>query len=107
MGARKNNLNMKSDYTGDQSNIGNSSYGGYSKNYGGPNYINNSSYRYGGSPGPGQEIMETMAMDHMGIFEKNKGPQRTLKDYIFLIRERIWYLVIVFFIIFLGSILIL
>jgi succinoglycan biosynthesis transport protein ExoP len=33
------------------------------------------------------------------------GPQRSLKDYILIFRERIWYLIVTFFIIFLGSVL--
>jgi succinoglycan biosynthesis transport protein ExoP len=33
------------------------------------------------------------------------APQRSLKDYLLMFRERIWYLIVVFFIIFAGSIL--
>ena len=33
------------------------------------------------------------------------SPQRSLKDYLLMFRERIWYLIVVFFIIFAGSIL--
>ena len=91
---------MKNDYTGDQSNIRSNNYGGYSSNYGNSQYYNHGSYRYGGSPGPGN-----YGYGSYGNVSEEQGPQRTFKDYVFLIRERIWYLIIVFFIIFLGSIL--
>ena len=94
---------MKNDYTGDQSNMNSNHYGGYSNNYGNSQYYNQGSYRYGGSPGPGN--YGNYGYGSYGNISEEQGPQRTLKDYLFLIRERIWYLVIVFFIIFLGSIL--
>ena len=93
---------MKNDYTGEQSNSSSHNYGGYSNNYGNPQYYNHGSYRYGGSPGAGNY---GYGYGSYGNVSEEQGPQRTLKDYLFLIRERIWYLVIVFFIIFLGSIL--
>ncbi|MAI43814.1 MAG: polysaccharide biosynthesis tyrosine autokinase [Opitutales bacterium TMED207] len=91
---------MKNDYTGDQSNMNSNHYGGYSNNYGNPQYYNHGSYRYGGNSGSG-----SYGYGSYGNVSEEQGPQRTFKDYIFLIRERIWYLIIVFFIIFLGSIL--
>ena len=91
---------MKNDYTGGESNINSNHYGGYSGNYGNQQFYNQGSYRYGGTAGPGN-----YGYGSYGSISEEQGPQRTLKDYIFLIRERIWYLVIVFFIIFLGSIL--
>ena len=91
---------MKNDYTGDQSNMNSKHYGGYSNNYGNPQYYNHGSYRYGGNSGSG-----SYGYGSYGNVSEEQGPQRTFKDYIFLIRERIWYLIIVFFIIFLGSIL--
>ena len=94
---------MKNDYTGDQSNTRSNNYGGFSNNYGNSQYYNHGSYRYGGSPGPGN--YGNYGYGSYGNISEEQGPQRTLKDYIFLIRERIWYLIIVFFIIFLGSIL--
>jgi succinoglycan biosynthesis transport protein ExoP len=94
---------MKNDYTGDQSNMNSNHYGGFSNNYGNSQYYNQGSYRYGGSPGPGNYV--NYGYGSYGNISEEQGPQRTLKDYLFLIRERIWYLVIVFFIIFLGSIL--
>jgi capsular exopolysaccharide synthesis family protein len=94
---------MKNDYTGDQSNMNSNHYGGYSNNYGNSQYYNQGSYRYGGSPGPGN--YGNYGYGSYGNISEEQGPQRTLKDYLFLIRERIWYLIIVFFIIFLGSIL--
>ena len=91
---------MKNDYTGDQSNMNSNHYGGYSNNYGNPQYYNHGSYRYGGNSGSG-----SYGYGSYGNVSEEQGPQRNFKDYIFLIRERIWYLIIVFFIIFLGSIL--
>ena len=91
---------MKNDYTGDQSNMNSNHYGGYSNNYGNPQYYNHGSYRYGGNSGSG-----SYGYGSYGEESEEQGPQRNFKDYIFLIRERIWYLIIVFFIIFLGSIL--
>lgn len=91
---------MKNDYTGDQSNMNSKHYGGYSNNYGNPQYYNHGSYRYGGNSGSG-----SYGYGSYGNISEEQGPQRNFKDYIFLIRERIWYLIIVFFIIFLGSIL--
>ena len=91
---------MKNDYTGDQSNMNSKHYGGYSNNYGNPQYYNHGSYRYGGNSGSG-----SYGYGSYGNVSEEQGPQRNFKDYIFLIRERIWYLIIVFFIIFLGSIL--
>ena len=92
---------MKNDYTGDQSNMNSNHYGGYSNNYGNSQYYNQGSYRYGGSPGPGN--YGNYGYGSYGNISEEQGPQRTLKDYLFLIRERIWYLVIVFFIIFFIS----
>ena len=103
MGSRKNNLKMKNDYTGDQSNRNSNHYGAYSNNYGNSQYYNHGSYRYGGSPGPGN--YGNYGYGSYGNVSEEQGPQRTLKDYVFLIRERVWYLIIVFLIIFLGSIL--
>lgn len=91
---------MKNDYTGDQSKMQSNNYGGYG-NYGNTQYDNHGSYRYGGSPGS----YGNYGYGSYGNVGEEQGPQRTFKDYIFLIRERIWYLIIVFFIIFLGSIL--
>ena len=91
---------MKNDYTGDQSNMNSKHYGDYSNNYGNPQYYNHGSYRYGGNSGSG-----SYGYGSYGNISEEQGPQRNFKDYIFLIRERIWYLIIVFFIIFLGSIL--
>ena len=92
---------MKNEYTGDRSDMQNS-YGNYG-NYG--SYGNNNapmpgSPRYGGYNNYGN-----YGYGSYGGNSEDSGPQRTLKDYLFLIRERVWYLVIVFFIIFLGSIL--
>ena len=79
---------MNNRYIPDRSDMQNNySNTNYSQNYGSYNYAN---YGYGA----------------YGVnSEEGGGPQRNFKDYLFLIRERIWYLLIVFFIIFLGSIL--
>ena len=89
---------MKNDYSNENLD-GHNHYGNYAPSnqynqynayrYGGGNYGNYGNYGYGTY---GQNADE-------------QGPQRTLKDYVFIIRERIWYLIIVFLIIFLGSIL--
>ena len=73
---------MKNDYTGGQSNINSNHYGGYSGNYGNQQFYNQGSYRYGGTAGPGN-----YGYGSYGSISEEHGPQRTLKDYIFLIRE--------------------
>lgn len=62
--------------------------GGYSYGYGGD-------YSYGGG-----EYGGSTAGGYGG-----GGPQRSFQDYVLMFRERIWYLIVTFFIIFLGSIL--
>ena len=94
---------MNDNFNKDQNNRSNGGYGNYSNNYGNSQYYNHGSYRYGGTPGQGN--YGNYGYGSYGNISEEQGPQRTLKDYIFLIRERIWYLIIVFFIIFLGSIL--
>ena len=79
---------MKNDYVrgGADPNSGGSGYGsGYG--YGGYG----SGYGYGSYGGGG--------------YDGGGGPQRSLKDYLLMFRERIWYLIVAFFIIFSGSIL--
>ncbi len=82
---------MKNDYVrgGPDPNAG--GYGGgygYGYGYGG------GGYGYGGGYGGG------------GYGEGGGGgPQRSFKDYFLMFRERIWYLIVAFFIIFSGSIL--
>ncbi|MDC3132114.1 polysaccharide biosynthesis tyrosine autokinase [Opitutae bacterium] len=91
---------MKKDYTGNQSNLNGNHYNGYPNNYINNQHYNHGSYRYGSNSGS-----SSYGYGSYGNNTEEHGPQRNLKDYIFLIRERIWYLIIVFFIIFLGSIL--
>jgi len=76
---------MKNEYVrgGPDTNAGGYGYGGYG--YGGYGYGYGS---YGG-----------------GGYEGGGGPQRSFKDYFLMFRERIWYLVVAFFIIFSGSVL--
>ena len=73
---------MKNDYVkgGPDPNAG-----GYGGGYG---------YGYGGGYGAGS-----------GYGEGGGGPQRSFNDYFLMFRERIWYLIVAFFIIFSGSIL--
>lgn len=69
-------------------------YGGYPGygNYGGGGgggYYYGYGYNYGGYGGSNQE----------------HSPQRSLKDYLVILRERIWYFVVTFFVIFTGTLL--
>lgn len=83
---------MKNNYVkgGPDPNTG--GYGGYGYGYG-----SGGSYGYGG----GNYGYGGYGSEGYG----NSGPQRTAKDYILMFRERIWYLIVAFFIIFSGSIL--
>jgi capsular exopolysaccharide synthesis family protein len=74
---------MKNDYVKGAPDPNKGGYGGYG-NYGGYSYSDGG---YGGGYGPGG------------------APQRTFKDYFLMFRERVWYLIVAFFIIFSGSIL--
>jgi succinoglycan biosynthesis transport protein ExoP len=75
---------MKNDYVRGAPDPNSGSYGSYG-GYGGYGYSDGS---YGG-PGYGA----------------GGPPQRSFKDYALMFRERVWYLIVVFFIIFSGSIL--
>ncbi|WP_269526343.1 GumC family protein [Coraliomargarita parva] len=79
---------MKNEYVrgGPDPNAGGYGYGG---GYGGYGYGGYGYGSYGGYEGGGG----------------GGGPQRSVKDYFLMFRERIWYLVVAFFIIFSGSIL--
>ena len=86
---------MKNDYVkgGPDPNAGGYG-GGYGYGYGGGGgggYGAGSGYGYGGYGG--------------GYGEGGGGPQRSFKDYFLMFRERVWYLIVAFFIIFSGSIL--
>jgi len=74
---------MKNDYVKGAPDPNKGGYGGYG-NYGGYSYSDGG---YGSGYGPGG------------------APQRTFKDYFLMFRERVWYLIVAFFIIFSGSIL--
>lgn len=70
------------------------SYHNYYSYNGGPQGYG---YRYGcGGPGYGYR-------GDAGAGERN--PHRTIKDYLFILRERIWLFIVVFLIVFLGAIL--
>ncbi len=84
---------MKNDYVkgGPDPNAGGYG-GGYGYGYGGGGgYGAGSGYGYGGYGG--------------AYGEGGGGPQRSFKDYFLMFRERVWYLIVAFFIIFSGSIL--
>ena len=88
---------MKNDYVkgGPDHNAGGYG-GGYGAGYGygyggGGGYGAGSGYGYGGYGG--------------GYGQGGGGPQRSFKDYFLMFRERVWYLIVAFFIIFSGSIL--
>ena len=81
---------MKNDYVRGAPDINSGGYG-YGGGYGG-----GSSYGYGGGYGDGS---------YGGGGYGSGAPQRSFKDYFLMFRERIWYLIVAFFIIFSGSIL--
>jgi capsular exopolysaccharide synthesis family protein len=83
---------MKNDYVRGAPDPNAGGYGGgYGYGYGGGNYgYGGGNYGYGGGYGEGGG---------------SGGPQRSFKDYFLMFRERIWYLIVAFFIIFSGSIL--
>lgn len=81
---------MKNDYVRGAPDPNAGGYGGgygYGYGYGGGNY------GYGGYGGGGYGE------------GGGGGPQRSFKDYFLMFRERVWYLIVAFFIIFSGSIL--
>lgn len=83
---------MNDDTTRNASDGSAGSYGGY-QGYGsygnyGAGYYYGYGYNYGGYGGGGEQ-----------------GPSRSLKDYLVILRERIWYLVVTFFIIFTATLL--
>ncbi|MGJ8652352.1 MAG: GumC family protein [Opitutaceae bacterium] len=84
---------MKNDYVRGAPDPNSGGYGGgYGYGYGG-GYGGGSGYGYGG---------------YGGGYEGGGGggaPQRSFKDYLLMFRERVWYLIVAFFIIFSGSIL--
>lgn len=85
---------MKNDYVRGAPDPNSGAYGGgYGYGYGaGSGYGYGGGYSYGGYGGGGQE-------------GGGGAPQRSFKDYFLMFRERIWYLIVAFFIIFSGSIL--
>jgi len=72
--------------------------GGPDPNSGGYGYGSGGGYGYGGAYGYG-------SYGGYGEGSGGGGPQRSFKDYFLMFRERIWYLIVAFFIIFSGSIL--
>lgn len=83
---------MKNDYVRGAPDPNSGGYGGgYGYGYG-AGYSYGGGYGYGGYGGGGAE-------------GGGGAPQRSFKDYFLMFRERIWYLIVAFFIIFSGSIL--
>jgi capsular exopolysaccharide synthesis family protein len=78
---------MKNDYVRGGADPNSGGYG-----YGGGYGYSGGGYGYGGGYGG-------------GYGEGGGGPQRSFRDYFLMFRERIWYLLVAFFIIFSGSIL--
>ncbi|ADE55453.1 GumC family protein [Coraliomargarita akajimensis] len=78
---------MKNDYVRGGADPNSGGYGGYGYGYGG------GSYGYGGYGSGG------------GGAGYEQGPQRSAKDYLLMFRERIWWMIVAFFIIFSGAIL--
>ena len=91
-------MTMKNEFPGEDFGPRND-HGSYGS-YGGNQYMNYGSSRYGSYNNYGN-----YGYGSYGTNSEDNGPQRSFKDYLFILRERIWYLLIVFFIIFLGSIL--
>ena len=83
---------MKNDYVRGGPDLNSGGYGGSGYGYGGGGY-GGGGYGYGGYGAS------------YGEGGGGAGPQRSFKDYFLMFRERIWYLVVAFFIIFSGSIL--
>lgn len=80
---------MKNDYVRGGPNPNEGGYGGgYGYGYG---YQSNAGYGYGGYGASS------------GSYDQ--APQRALKDYVLIFRERIWWLIVAFFIIFSGAVL--
>ncbi|CAA6679483.1 MULTISPECIES: polysaccharide biosynthesis tyrosine autokinase [unclassified Lentimonas] len=82
---------MKNDYVRGAPDLNSGGYGG--GGYGGGSY----GYGYGSGYGDGDS--------YGGGGYGSGAPQRSFKDYFLMFRERIWYLIVAFFIIFSGSIL--
>ncbi|WOO41304.1 polysaccharide biosynthesis tyrosine autokinase [Rubellicoccus peritrichatus] len=72
------------------SSAGYGGYPGYGNYGGGGGYYYGYGYNYGGGYGGGAQ---------------DQQPQRSLKDYLVILRERIWYFVVTFFVIFTGTLL--
>ena len=90
---------MKNDYVRGGPDLNSGGYGGSGYGYGGGGY----GYGGGGYGGGGYGYGGYGAS--YGEGGGGAGPQRSFKDYFLMFRERIWYLVVAFFIIFSGSIL--
>ncbi len=90
---------MKNDYVRGAPNPNSGGYGSGGYGYGSGGYgYGNGGYGYGnGGYGYGT--------GGYGGYGAGADPQRSFKDYFLIFRERIWYLLVAFFIIFSGTIL--
>ncbi len=82
---------------------GSSGYGGYGYGQGYPGYSN-----YGGGGGNYGGYYYGYGYNYGGGGQGGGGdstPQRSFKDYLLILRERIWYFVVTFFIVFVGTLL--
>ena len=94
---------MKNDYVRGAPNPNSGGYGSDGYGYGSGGYgYGNGGYGYGnGGYGYGTGGYGGYGSGYGG----GAGPQRSFKDYFLIFRERIWYLLVAFFIIFSGTIL--
>ena len=78
-------MTMKNEFPGEDFGPRNDhgSYGSYSGNQ----YMNYGSSRYGSYNNYGN-----YGYGSYGTNSEDNGPQRSFKDYLFILRERIWYL---------------
>lgn len=94
--------NSRQDYSSGQAygTGGASGYDSYG-NYGG--YGSYGNYGYGGQGG--YYYGYNYGSNYGGGGSTSYAPTRSLKDYLLIVRERIWYFIVVFFVIFTGMIL--
>jgi len=90
---------MKNDYVRGAPDPNSGGYGSGGYGYGGGGGYGGGNYGYGGYGGG------NYGYGGYGGYGDGAGPQRSFKDYFLIFRERIWYLLVAFAIIFSGSIL--
>lgn len=87
-------------YGGSGGGYSGGSYGGYGYGQGYPGYSN-----YGGGGNYGGYYYGYGYNYGSNYGGQDRTPQRSLKDYLLILRERIWYFVVTFFIVFVGTLL--